>query len=65
MDELATYTPHTGPSYEADNVQVYNLLYKALAGTNDMTLITRHQRRRDGRSEYLDLVTHNMGAENW
>ena len=62
MDELVAYTPHTGPSYESDNVQVYNLLYKALAGTNDMTLITRHQRRRDGRSEYLDLVTHNMGA---
>ena len=50
MDELVTYTPHTGPPYEADNVQVYNLLAKALAATNAMNSITRHQRQRDVRS---------------
>ena len=64
MDELAAYTPHTGPSYESDNAQVYNLLDKALSGTNSIDSITRHQRRRDGRSVYLDIVTHNMGLEN-
>ena len=65
MDKLVAYTPHTGPSYEADNTQVYNLLDKSLAGTNAMTSITRHQRRRDGSLAYLDLVTHNMGSANW
>ena len=65
MDELVAYTPHTGPSYEPDNAQVYNLLSNSLVGTNVMNSITRHQRRRYGRSAYLDLVTHNMGSENW
>ena len=65
MDELVAYTPHTGPSYEEDNVQVYNLLAKSLARTNDMTSITSHHRRRYGRSAYLDLVTYNMGSEKW
>ena len=65
MDELVAYTPHTGPSYEEDNVQVYNLLAKSLARTNDMTSITSHHCRRYGRSAYLDLVTYNMGSEKW
>ena len=65
MDELVAYTPHTGPSYEADNAQLYNLLAKALTGTNDLTSIIRHQRRRDGRLVYLDLVTHGMGSSKW
>ena len=30
-----------------------------------MTSITRHQRRRDGRGAYLDLVIHNMGPAKW
>ena len=64
MDEVVAYKPHTGPSYEADNMQVYNLLAKALAGTNTMNSITRHQRRKDLQSEYLDLVTHNIRSEN-
>ena len=65
MDELVAYTPHKGPSYEEDNAQVYNLLAKALAGTNNTTLITRHHRWRNRRSAYLELVTNNMGSEKW
>ena len=65
MEELITYTPHTGPAFEADNAQVYNLLASSLAGTSAVTSITRHQRRRDGRSAYLDLVVHNMGSAKW
>ena len=65
MDELFAYTPHIGPSYEADNAQVYSLSAQALTGTNTMTSIKRHKQRRDGRSEYLDLVTHNMGYKKW
>ena len=61
-DELIAYTPNTGPSYEADNAQVYNVFSKALAETNDMTSITRHQKWRDKRSAYLDLVTPNMSS---
>ena len=47
VDELVAYMPNIGPSYEADNAQVYNLLAKSLSGTNSMTSITRHQRWRD------------------
>ena len=65
MDELVAYTPHTGPSYEADNAQVFNLLDKALARTNAMNSITRREIRRHGRLAYLDLVTHNMGSSKW
>ena len=65
MDELVAYTPQTGLSYEAYNAQVYNLLSKALTGTNAMTLITRHQRQRDGRSSYVKLLTHNIGSSKW
>ena len=65
MEELIELTPHEGPTYEADNAQVYNLLATNLAGTSAMTSITRHQRRRDGRSAYLDLITHNMGSAKW
>ena len=62
MDELVSYNTHTGPQYKADNAQVYNLLDKALSGTNATTSITRHQRQIYVRSEYLDLVTHNIGS---
>ena len=65
MDELIAFTPHTGPSYKADNAQVYNLLAKDLSGTNTMNSITRHQRQRYGWSVYLDLVTHNIGSSKW
>ena len=65
MDELIAYTKHEGPEFEADNAQVYNLLSHLLAGTSAMTSITKHQRKRDGRKAYLDLVTHNMGSAKW
>ena len=65
MDELVAYTPHIGPTHEADNAQVYNLLAKHLEGTIVMTSITRHQRQIYGRSAYIDLVTHNMESEEW
>ena len=65
MEELIELTPHSGPAFDADNAQVYNLLASSLAGTSAMTSITRHQRRRDGRGAYLDLVTHNMGSAKW
>ena len=65
MDELISYFPHEGPAYEADNAQVFNLLAAALSGTSAMASITRHQRSRDGRQAYLDLVTHNLGSAKW
>ena len=64
MDELVAYTPHTGLSYEADNGKVYNLLNKDLSVNNATTSITRHQQRRDGSSDYLNLLTHNIGSSN-
>ena len=62
MEELVKYTSHEGPSYDADNVAVFRILSNALSGMSAMTSITRHQRTRNGRDDYLDLVTHNMGS---
>ena len=65
MKELIICTPHTGPSYEADNAEVFSILSKALTGTSAMSSITRFQRARNGRSAYLDLVMHHMGSSKW
>lgn len=65
MDELIINTPHTGPSFDADNARVFAILSKVLTGTNAMTSITRFQRTRNGRGAYLDLVAHNMGSAKW
>lgn len=65
MDELISYFPHEGPAFEADNAQVFNLLAAALSGTSALASITRHQRSRNGREAYLDLVTHNLGSAKW
>ena len=61
VDELVAYTPNIGPSYTVDNAGVYSLLVTTLTGTNTTTSIKRHKQRRDGSSEYLKLVTHDMG----
>ena len=65
MEELVNYTLHFGPSYTADNAQVYGILANQLAGTNAMASITRHQRNQNGRAAYFDLVTHHMGSAKW
>ena len=65
MEELVAYTPHSGPAYNADNAQLYNLLSAHLGNTSAMASVTRHARRRDSRAAYNDLVTHNMGSAKW
>ena len=65
MEELIDYAPHTGPSYSQDNATVYRLLQEILGSTIHMSSITRHQRSRNGRGAYLDLVLHNMGNSKW
>lgn len=65
MNELVAHTPHTGPGFGADNTQLFSLLATHLGNTSAMALITQYQRRRDGRSAYLDLVTHYMGSAKW
>ena len=65
MEELIAFTPHSGPAYDADNAQLYNLLSTHLGNTTAMASITRHGRRRDGRGAYKDLVTHHMGSAKW
>ena len=65
MEELISFTLHSGPAYDADNAQLYNLLATHLGNTSAMASITRHSRKRNGRQAYKDLVTHNMGSAKW
>ena len=59
MEELVTHLPHTGLGFNADNTQLFSLLATHLGNTSAMASITQYQRRRDGRSAYLDLITYN------
>ena len=65
MDDLINFVPHDGPSYEADNASVFRILSNALASTSAMASISKHQRKRDGRKAYLDLIMHHMGSSKW
>ena len=65
MEDLIAFAKHEGPSYDDDNAAVFRIISTALAGTSAMVSITKHQRKRDGRKAYLDLVTHNMGSSKW
>ena len=65
MEELIAYTPHSGPSFQADNARVYSLLVKALAGSSALASTSRHQSKRDGRGAYLDLVMHHLSSAKW
>ena len=49
MDELVNYMPHTGQSYEVDNLQIYKILAKDLVENNATTSIESHQKRIYGR----------------
>ena len=62
MDELIEYTPHSGPAFNSDNARVYNLLVNHLAGTNAIASTARHQRNRNGRGAYFDLVIHHLSS---
>lgn len=65
MEDLIHFVPHEGPSFEADNASVFRILSNALASTSAMASISKHQRKRDGRQAYLDLVMHHMGSAKW
>ena len=41
MDELISFAPHTGPTYDADNARVYTLLVHHLAGSSALVSTTR------------------------
>ena len=64
-EELIARSPHTGPSFEDDNANVYRLLQDSIKSTSHMSSISRHQRTRNGRQAFLDLQTHNMGNSKW
>ena len=65
MDELISFTPHSGPNYNADNARLFGILSKALSGTAAMASITKYQTRQNGRGAYMALVTHHLGSEKW
>ena len=65
MDDLISFTPHTGPGYAANSAQLFNLLATHLGNTSVIVSIVQYQRQRDGRRAYLDLVMHYMGSAKW
>ena len=65
IEELISFTPHTGPNYDADNARLFGILSKSLSGTAAMASITKHQTRRNGRGAYLALITHHLGSAKW
>ena len=65
VEELIAFTPHSGPAFDADNAQLYNLLATHLGMTRAMASITRPSRKRDDKQAYKDLIMHNLGSSKW
>ena len=63
MEKIVVFTPHMGPSNDADKAQLYSILATHLGNTTALASITRLARRRNGRKDaHKDLITHYMGS---
>ena len=65
VEELVTYTLHTGPSYQSGNATVLRTLKEVLGDNQHMYPIKPYQRLRDGRGYFVTLNLHNMGSSKW
>jgi hypothetical protein len=54
--------PHTHIAFREDNIKVWEIIRDSLHATEAFNWIKRSERRRDGRSAYLALTTHYLGA---
>ena len=61
-EELVRRTRHDGPHFEADNEAVFSIIRDFTHKGPAWNWVSSHQRTRDGRAAYLDLVGHYLGA---
>ena len=62
QEEMVSRMPHTHIAYRQDNIKVWEIIGDSLHETEAFNWIKRSERRRDGRSAYLALTTHYLGA---
>jgi hypothetical protein len=62
QEEMIARMPHTDLAYREDNIKVWEIIRDSLHESEAYNWIKRSERRRDGRSAYLALTTHYLGA---
>jgi hypothetical protein len=62
QEEMVARMPHTHLAYREDNIKVWEVIRDSLHDTEAFHWIKASERRRDGRSAYLALTTHYLGA---
>jgi hypothetical protein len=62
QEEMVARMPHTNLAYREDNIKVWEIIRDSLHESEAFNWIKRSERRRDGRSAYLALTTHYLGA---
>lgn len=62
MSRLISCTVHRSAAYTADNGDLYSLIVQHTEGTEGYALVQAHERRRNGRQAWLDLIAHFEGA---
>jgi hypothetical protein len=62
QEEMVARMPHTDLAYREDNIKVWEIIRDSLHESEAYNWIKRSERRRDGRSAYLALTTHYLGA---
>jgi len=62
QEEMVTRMPHTHITFCEDNVKVWEIIHDSLHETDACHWIKRSQRQHNGRSAYLALTTHYLGA---
>jgi hypothetical protein len=59
---MVTQMPHTHVAYREDNIKVWEIIRDSLHASEAYNWIKQSEQRRDGRSAYLALTTHYLGA---
>ena len=62
QEEMVARMPHTHLAYREDNITVWEIIRDSLHDTEAFNWIKASERQRDGRSAYLALTTHYLGA---
>ena len=62
MERLIACTVHRGAAFTSDNGDLYSLIVQHTESTEGYALVQVHERRRNGRQAWLDLMSHFEGA---
>ena len=62
MEKLIACVIHRGAAFTSDNGDLYSLIVQHTEGTEGYSLVQTHERRRNGRQAWLDLIAHFEGA---